>query len=281
MSNIPYQLSRNIRGQSLGDQTLIDGMKHGLSDPFMSTDDEEFLMGKTADLVAIKYGITRSEQDAYIEHSHQRANIAVQSGILDAQIAPVTVWDRNGASTVTQDEGFNPKLTAQNIAGLKPYFTKEEDGGIVTAAGASLISDGAASMFLGTPEKMEELGIIPEAELVGYALATCNPAIMGMGPAYAVPKALEMAGLTLEDVDIFLVNEAFGVTTLAVQKVLGIPDEKLNPWGGALALGGHAVGSTALALSVIGVKTVQEKKYVMVMGCVGGGQGYVLIWEIL
>ena len=277
MTNIPYQLSRNIRGQSLGDQTLVDGMKHGLTDPFTGN-----IMGYTADRVAIEYGITRARQDAYIERSHQRANVAVQSGKLDAQIAPVTVWDRNGTSTVTQDEGFNPKLTAQSIAGLKPYFMKEEDGGTVSPAGASLISDGAASMFLGTPGRMEELGVVPEAELLGYALAGCNPALMGMGPIDAVPEALAMAGLTMEDIDVFLVNEAFAATTLAVQKLLGIPDEKLNPYGGALALGGHAVGATGLVLPVMGVNILKDwgKKYLVVTGCVGGGQGYATVWKL-
>lgn len=277
MSNIPYMLSRNIRGQSLGDQVLTDGMKHGLTDPFTGK-----IMGYTADAVAIKYGITRNEQDAYIERSHQRANEAVQSGKLDAQIAPVIVWDRNRASTVSQDEGFNPKLTAQSITGLKPYFMKEEDGGTVTAAGASLISDGAASMFLGTPKRMRELGIAPEAELLGYALAGCNPALMGMGPAYAIPKALERAGLTLADIDVFLVNEAFAATTLAVQRELKIPDEKLNPYGGALALGGHAVGATALVLPVMGVNILKDWycRYLVVSGCVGGGQGYATVWML-
>jgi acetyl-CoA acetyltransferase family protein len=277
MSNIPYMLSRNIRGQSLGDQTLIDGMKHGLSDPFTHK-----IMGYTADAVAIKYGITRSDQDKYIERSHMRANRAVQSGVLESQIAPVTVWDRNGASTVTQDEGFNPKLTAQSIAGLKPYFMKAEDGGTVTAAGASLISDGAGSMFLGTPERMEELGVMPKAELIGYALAGCNPALMGMGPAYAIPKALDRAGLTLDNIDVVLVNEAFAATTLAVQRLLRIPDEKLNPYGGALALGGHAVGATALVLPIMGVNILKDwrKKYLVVSGCVGGGQGYATVWKL-
>jgi acetyl-CoA C-acetyltransferase len=277
MSNIPYQISRNIRGQSLGDQILTDGMMHGLTDPFTQK-----IMGYTADTVAIQYGITRAEQDKFIERSHQRANEAVQSGKLDAQIAPITVWGRNGASTVTQDEGFNSKLTAQSIAGLKPYFMKAEDGGMVTAAGASLISDGAASMFLGTPEKMKGLDITPEAELLGYALAGCNPALMGMGPIYAIPKALERAGLTLADIDVFLVNEAFAATTLAVQRELEIPDEKLNPYGGALALGGHAVGATALVLPVVGVNILKDWdcKYLVVSGCVGGGQGYATVWKL-
>ena len=268
MSNIPY-ISRDMRfGHGLGHSQFIDALWEGLTDPITGEK-----MGETAENIAEQSCISREDQDDFAVASHQKANKAKRDRKFRSQIVPLDV----GSKKVFEDEGINPTLTKEKL-GLTPekyFFVK---GGTVHAGNSCSISDGASSFLVLTLKEALLHGIKPEAEILGYAFETCSPSYMGMGPYYAIPKALEIAGPSLVHVDLFEINEAFAVQVLACQRVLGIPLEKLNIWGGAIALG-HPVGATGAILLTKLIAMLKDTGglYGVVSMCIGGGQGGAMV----
>jgi acetyl-CoA C-acetyltransferase len=282
MSNIPYILKGARWGYKLRHAELTDALWEGLTDPICNQ-----IMGRTAENLADKYDISREEQDEYAVQSHKKAFMAQRMGKFDEEIVPVEIVKKVAGQEVArekiiQDETINPGLTVQKAA-LYPTVFKE--GGTVTPANACPITDGAAAMIVCTVERAEKLGLKPTARIVSYAYAAVDPATMGIGPAFAVPKALERAGLSLDDVDLVELNEAFAAQCLAVGKEMATQGhnwdwEKVNVNGGAIALG-HPVGCTAAKLVATLTHEMQrrEVRYGIDTMCVGGGQGGCLILE--
>lgn len=246
-------------------------------------------MGLTAEQVANQFKIGRDEQDAFSLASHQKALAAQAAGKFDGEIVPITVketfFDANSGKkktkeyVVNKDEGPRADTTLEALGRLKPVFAA---GGSVTAGNSSQTSDGAAFVVVMSEKMVNELNLKPIARMMSYASAGVEPRIMGIGPVAAIPIALKQAGLTLNDIDQIELNEAFAAQSLAVIKKLGIDPTKLNPNGGAIALG-HALGSTGARLSVqlFNEMRRREQKYGMVTACVGGGQGVAGIYEFL
>jgi acetyl-CoA C-acetyltransferase len=282
MSNIPYLLKKARWGYKLRHAELTDALWEGLTDPIC-----EQIMGRTAENLAEKYDISREEQDKYAVQSHKKAFMAQRMGKFDDEIVPVEIIKRVAGQEVArekiiQDETINPGLTVQKAA-LYPTVFKR--GGSVTPANACPISDGAAAMIVCTAEKAEELGLKPTARIVTYAYAAVDPAYMGIGPAHAIPKALERAGLTLDDIGLIELNEAFAAQVIACARKLEAEGhnwdwDKVNVNGGAIALG-HPVGCTAAKLIATLTHEMQrrEVQYGIDTMCVGGGQGGCLILE--
>ena len=246
-------------------------------------------MGLTAEQVANQFKISRDEQDAFSLASHQKALAAQAAGKFDGEIVPITVketfFDANSGKkktkeyVVNKDEGPRADTTLEALGRLKPVFAA---GGSVTAGNSSQTSDGAAFVVVMSEKMVNELNLKPIARMMSYASAGVEPRIMGIGPVAAIPIALKQAGLTLNDIDQIELNEAFAAQSLAVIKELGIDQTKLNPNGGAIALG-HALGSTGARLSVQLFNEMRRRgqKYGMVTACVGGGQGVAGIYEFL
>ncbi|KAG3279633.1 3-ketoacyl-CoA thiolase A, peroxisomal, transcript variant X2 [Ictidomys tridecemlineatus] len=240
-------------------------------------------MGITSENVAEKFGISREKQDTFALASQQKAARAQSRGCFRAEIVPVTttIHDDKGIKksiTVSQDEGIRPNTTMEGLAKLKPAF---KDGGSTTAGNSSQVSDGAAAVLLARRSKAEELGLPILGVLRSYAVVGVPPDVMGIGPAYAIPAALEKAGLTVNDVDIFEINEAFASQAVYCVEKLGIPPEKVNPLGGAVALG-HPLGCTG-ARQVITLlnelKRRGKRAYGVVSMCVGTGMGAAAVFE--
>jgi acetyl-CoA acetyltransferase family protein len=231
-------------------------------------------MGLTAENLARDYQISRQEQDAFALRSHQRALAAIDQGVFKREIAPVTLPD---GRVLEIDEGPRRETSLEKLASLEPAFIK---GGSVTAGNASPLNDGASAVVLMSAEKAQELGITPLARVVTMAVAGVRPDIMGIGPVPAVKKALQRAHLQLSDIDIIELNEAFAAQSLAVVKALGIDQEKLNPHGGAIALG-HPLGGTGTRLIATLLNDLQshDKRLGLATLCVGGGQGLATIIE--
>ena len=246
-------------------------------------------MGLTAERVAKHYNISREDADAFSLASHQKAVAAQRAGRFDEELVPVNVTNAiPGAkagkpiasdSVFSADEGPRADTTAQALAALKPVFHAQ---GTVTAGNSSQTSDGAAASVLMDAARAQELGIQPLARLVAYAVAGCLPEEMGMGPVYAVPKALKKAGLALADIALIEFNEAFAAQALAVMRELGLDPQKVNVNGGAIALG-HPLGCTGAKLTATLLQEMKRRKarYGMVTMCVGGGQGAAGIFELL
>ncbi|MBA9077631.1 acetyl-CoA C-acyltransferase [Rufibacter quisquiliarum] len=245
-------------------------------------------MGLTAEAVANDFNVSREDQDAFAFASHQKAIRAIQEGRFKDQIVPITVeetfLDENGKKktrsyVVDTDEGPRADTSLERLAKLRPVFAAN---GSVTAGNSSQTSDGAAFVLVMSERMVKELNIEPIARLVSYAAEGVDPRIMGMGPVKAIPKALKNAGMNLQDIDIIEMNEAFASQSIAVMRELGIDPDKLNPNGGAIALG-HPLGCTGAKLSVQLFSDLRRmnKKYGMVTACVGGGQGVAGIYELL
>jgi acetyl-CoA acyltransferase len=243
-------------------------------------------MGLTAERVAKHYGITREAMDHFSYESHRKALDAIAAGRFDDEIVPVDVvtsvpnWRAKAkpvTSTFTQDEGPRADTSLEALARLKPVFHAQ---GTVTAGNSSQTSDGAAAAVVMSRHRADQLGIKPLARFVAFAYAGCDPEEMGIGPIHAIPKVLKMAGLSLEEIDVFELNEAFAAQSLAVIKVLGIDPAKLNPNGGAIALG-HPLGCTGAKLTATLLREMHRRKakYGMVTMCVGGGMGAAGIFE--
>ncbi|UTX49272.1 acetyl-CoA C-acyltransferase [Chryseobacterium sp. MA9] len=245
-------------------------------------------MGYTAEEVAKQYNITREEQDQFAFESHMKALKANQEGKFASQIVPIPVeynfLDENQKLQTKKfdfsvDEGPRADTSLAGLAKLRPVFA---NGGSVTAGNSSQMSDGAAFVMVMSEEMVKELGLEPEARLVAYAAAGLEPRIMGMGPIYAIPKALKQAGLELKDIDLIELNEAFASQSVAIKKELGLNPDILNVNGGAIALG-HPLGCTGTKLTVQLLDEMRRRgnKYGMVSMCVGTGQGAASIFELL
>jgi acetyl-CoA acyltransferase len=244
-------------------------------------------MGLTAENVAKQYGVSREDQDAFALRSHQRALAALDAGTFKEEIAPLQVekvWFEGGRSqraafTFDTDEGPRRDTSAAALAKLKPVFAAN---GSVTAGNSSQTSDGAAAVLMMSREKADVLGLKPLARFVSFAVAGVPPEIMGIGPVAAVPKALKLAGLTLDQIDLIELNEAFAAQALAVIRALEIDEEKVNVNGGAIALG-HPLGCTGAKLTVQIVNELRRRggRYGMVTMCIGGGMGAAGIFERL
>lgn len=245
-------------------------------------------MGLTAEAVANQYKVSREDQDEFAFNSHQKAIKAIENNIFSKDIVPITVeqiyLDENGKKKtknyqVSVDEGPRKDTTLAALAKLRPVFA---NNGTVTAGNSSQMSDGAAFVLIMSEEMVKELNLEPIARLVSYAAVGVEPRIMGIGPVKAVPKALKQAGLTLNDIDLFELNEAFASQSLAVMRELDIDQTKVNVNGGAIALG-HPLGCTGAKLSVQLFNEMERRnnKYGIVTMCVGTGQGAAAVYELL
>lgn len=245
-------------------------------------------MGLTAEEVSKQFKISREEQDQFSVESHQKAAAAWQAGKFKDEVVPITVKEvfidenmkkKTREFIVDKDEGIRADTTLEGLSKLKPVFAA---GGTVTAGNSSQTSDGAAFVVVMSERMVKQLNLKPIARMVSYAAAGVEPRIMGIGPVAAIPKALKIAGLKQDDIDLFELNEAFAAQSLAVVKELGIDRTKLNVNGGAIAVG-HPLGSSGARLSVQLFNELrrQKKKYGMVTACVGGGQGVAGIYEFL
>ncbi len=245
-------------------------------------------MGLTAEEVSKQYKITREEQDQFSYESHVKAAKAWKDGKFKDEVVPITVKEvyvdenmkkKTREYVVEKDEGIRADTTVEGLSKLKPVFAA---GGTVTAGNSSQTSDGAAFVTVMSEKMVKQLNLKPIARMLSYATAGVDPRIMGIGPVAAIPKALKIAGKNLQDIDIIELNEAFAAQSLAVVKTLGIDRAKLNPNGGAIAVG-HPLGSSGARLSVQLFNELrrQKKKYGMVTACVGGGQGVAGIYELL
>ena len=273
MSRSPFIVPQQRWGAKMGDITTLDMMLGALNCPFGTGH-----MGVTAENVASEHQVTREEQDAFALTSQQRAAAAIEEGRFDSQIVPVQVKVRRDMVDFKVDE--HPKATTMEaLAGLRTVFKKD---GSVTAGNASGINDGAAAVVLATASAAEKAGLKPRARVLGYAHAGVRPEVMGIGPVPAVRNLLDRTGLSLADFDVIESNEAFAAQALAVNKELGLDAAKVNPNGGAIALG-HPVGATG---AIITVKALYELERIggskaLITMCIGGGQGIALAIERL
>lgn len=265
------------------------GHKVALNPTLVETMPEAYMgMGHTAEEVAKRYNVTREDQDAFSVVSHQRAAAAIASGKFQEEIVPLTVkqhsFDEAGNLQVKEsvfqiDEGPRPDTSVEALAKLKPVFHVT---GSVTAGNSSQTSDGAAAVLVMSAEKAEELGVQPIAKFRSFTVGGVDPDVMGIGPIVAIPKALKMAGLRLEDIDLFELNEAFASQAVAVIRELGLDPEKVNVNGGAIALG-HPMGCTGTKLTISILNELKRRggKYGIVTMCVGGGMGAAGVFEML
>ena len=248
-----------------------------------------FPMGITAEVVAERYSVSREDQDAFALRSQQRTAVFQEKGWMAEEIAPMNTRrkvivkdgdDYEEDCVVDRDECNRPGTVLEGLQKLKPVFKKPEDGGTVTAGNASQLSDGASACLLLSAERAKQLNLEPMGIYRGTAIAGCEPDEMGIGPIYAVPKLLKAHGLTMNDIDVIELNEAFASQSLQVQRVLEIPDEKLNPNGGAISIG-HPFGMTGARLTGTLLRELKRRggRYGIVTMCVGGGQGYASLFE--
>ncbi|REJ32460.1 MAG: acetyl-CoA C-acyltransferase [Bacillota bacterium] len=272
MSNAPYFLRKARWGYRMGHDALEDGLLTMLNDPF-----KKYHMGVTAENVAEKWGISRQRQDEVAYQSQMRMARAMENGYFDGQIVPVAVRDKREERVFDKDEHPRPDTTLERLAQMKPVF---KEGGTVTAGNASGINDGAAAVLVMSEEKARELGLKPRLVLRAAAAAGVDPEYMGIGPVPAVRKALAKAGLTLDDIDLIELNEAFAAQAEAVVRDLDMDWERVNVNGGAIAHG-HPVGATGAILTVKLMYEMERRraKYGMVTLCIGGGQGLAVIFE--
>lgn len=237
-------------------------------------------MGITAENVAEKYGVARKEMDLFAVESHKKAAIAQENGNLQKSIIPVKIETESGETKeVRLDEGIRVDTNSEKLAALKPCF---KENGVVTAGTSSQTSDGTAFAVIMEKQKALSLGIKPLARLVSFAVAGCNPEYMGLGPMYAVPKVMKKSGLSVEQMDVIEINEAFAAQAIPCIKELKLPMEKVNPWGGAIALG-HPMGATGCILmeKAIDYLNTVNGTYALVTMCIGGGMGAAGIFERL
>ncbi|TGE33574.1 acetyl-CoA C-acyltransferase [Desulfosporosinus sp. Sb-LF] len=238
-------------------------------------------MGITAENVAKKYEVTREQQDAFAVTSHQKAYAAQSSGRFEEEIVPIPLfaWGKPGEKWFDKDEGIRPETTVESLAKLKPAFL---NGGSVTAGNSSQTSDGAAITLLMSEQKVKALHLKPVAVWRGFAVAGVEPELMGIGPIKAIPKVLKQVGLTLDQIDLFELNEAFASQSLAIIKTLNIDPTKVNVNGGAIAFG-HPLGCTGAKLTATLLHEMKKRKlkYGIVTMCIGGGMGAAGVYELL
>jgi acetyl-CoA C-acetyltransferase len=272
MSRAAYFLPAGRWGQRMGDAAVVDAMTGALHDPFGHGH-----MGVTAENIAAKYGFTREQQDQFSVESHHKAAAAMDRGFFKSQIIPIEIKTKKGAESFTTDEHVRKDVRPEDMAKLKTVFKKD---GTVTAGNASGINDAGAAIVLTTSEHAKKNGLRPMARLVAYAHAGVEPQVMGLGPIPAVKKVFEKSGLKPADMDVVESNEAFAVQAMAVTKDLGLDPAKVNPNGGAVALG-HPIGATGAILTIKALYELERtnKRRALVTMCIGGGQGIAAIFE--
>lgn len=274
MSRSPYWAHAMRWGARMNDVAMVDVMVAALSDPF-----DDVHMGVTAENVARKWEITREDQDALAVESHKRAAAAIAEGRFKDQILPIELRVKGGVQMFDTDESVRPDTSLEKLAKLRPVFDKQ---GTVTAGNASSINDAAAAVVLMERSVAEQRGYKPMGRLVGYSVVGVDPKYMGIGPVPAVRKVLERTGLSIDDIDLFELNEAFAAQALAVIRELDLPMEKVNPNGSGISLG-HPIGATGAILTVKALYELQRTggRYACVTMCIGGGQGIAAIFERL
>lgn len=273
MSRAPYLLPGARAGWKIGDQKAVDAMIHdGLMCAF-----ENWHMGEAAEHIAAECGINRRDQDCFAAQSHQRAARAWAEGAFAAEILPITVGSGAKARTIAQDEGFRADANIDALAKLKPAF---KEGGCVTAGNASMLSDGAAAVAVASGRAVEKLGLKPMARVVAYATSGIAPKEIFLAPVGAVRQVLEKARLTLADIDLFELNEAFAAQMLACNKDLRIDEAKLNVHGGAIALG-HPIGASGTRVLVTLLSALERRnaRRGLACLCLGGGNAVAMIVE--
>jgi acetyl-CoA C-acetyltransferase len=272
MSRGPYWMPDARWGARMGETRMVDPVVGGLTDPF-----NHIHMGVTAENLAESHSISRSEQDQFSVESHHRATRAQEKGLFDDEIVPVELKSKKGTSEFTKDEHVRPDASIEGMAKLRPVFKPD---GTVTAGNASGMNDAGAAVVLMSAEAAERLGAPVRGRILSYSYCGVDPKVMGIGPVPAVRKALERAGRSLDDVDVIELNEAFAAQSLAVIKDLDLDREKVNPNGGAIALG-HPIAATG---AVITTKILYEmerngQNLGLVTLCIGGGQGIAMLIE--
>ncbi|MDH1440434.1 acetyl-CoA C-acyltransferase family protein [Pseudomonas sp. GD03721] len=274
MSRGPYILPSNRWGARLGDATIIDYMNAILHDPW-----KKLHMGVTAENIAERYGVSREQQDQLALESQKRAARAIAKGWFKEQIVPVSVGSGKHARLFDTDEHVRADVTLEQLAAMRPAF---RENGKVTAGNSSGLNDGAAALVLAERQYAEAQGLKPLARLVGYAHAGVDPDFMGMGPVPSTRKLMERTGLTLEQMDVIEINEAFAAQAFAVASELGLDLDKVNVNGSGISLG-HPVGATGALISVKAIHELQrtQGRYALVSLCIGGGQGISAIYERL
>jgi acetyl-CoA C-acetyltransferase len=273
MSRGGYLMPSLRWGQRMNDGGVIDMMVGALTDPF-----DTVHMGVTAENIASRYKLSRAEQDAFAVESHKRAANAIAKGYFKEQILPIELKTKKGPVIFDTDEHVRSDASIEGMAKLKAVFQKEN--GTVTAGNASGINDAAAAVVLMEKGTALKKGLKPMMRMLAYAHSGVDPKIMGMGPVPAVRKALEKAGLKLEQMDVIESNEAFAAQAMGVSKELGMNPQKVNPNGGAVALG-HPIGATGCILTVKAMYELQRSggRYGLVTMCIGGGQGIAAVFE--
>jgi len=274
MSRVPYFAEGARWGMRMGNSPLVDGMyRDGFNDPLSG-----LVMGETAENLAKQYSISRSEQDEYALQSQQRAQKAIESGKFSTETFPLELIGTKGKSTMfAHDEHPRPNSSIQDLAKLPPVFSKE---GTVTAGNSSGITDGAAALLVLDHESLEQNGVKAQARLVDYEIAGIAPEIMGIGPVPAIRRLLERQKLTLKDIDLIELNEAFAAQVIACDRQLNFDSERLNVNGGAIALG-HPIGCTGVRITTTLLHEMEkrETRFGMATLCISGGMGIALLLE--
>lgn len=270
MSRQPFLDYHARDGWRLGPHSAVDGTLSLVTDPWGN-----YPMGVTAEKVADKYGVGREEQDRFAARSQALAAAALEDGVFEDQIVPIQA--PKAGQPFTRDEHPRPETTLESLAKLRPIFAGT---GTVTAGNSSGINDGAAALVLMSAAEAERRGLAPRLRLRSWAVTGIEPELMGYGPALAIPKALEKAGLTLDDVDLIELNEAFAAQAVAVLRDAGLDENKVNVFGGAIALG-HPIGATGAILTVKLMHALErlDKRIGLVTMCVGGGQGVAAVFD--
>ena len=274
MSRAAYFLPAGRWGQRMGDAAIVDAMTAALHDPFGHGH-----MGVTAENIAAKYGFTREQQDEFSVQSHKKAAAALEAGHFKAQVVAIELKTRKGVEQFATDEHVRKDANMADLSRLKTVFKKD---GTVTAGNASGINDAGAAIVLASSDFAKKNSLKPMARLVAYAHAGVEPQVMGLGPIPAVKKVFAKVGLKPSDMDVVESNEAFAVQAMAVTQDLGLDPAKVNPNGGAVALG-HPIGATGAILTVKALYELErtQKRYALVTMCIGGGQGIAAIFERL
>jgi acetyl-CoA C-acetyltransferase len=271
MSRAPMWLAQGRWGAKMGPSPVIDPVQGALTDPF-----HDIKMGVTAENLAERMGISREEQDAFAVESHRRASAAQAAGRFDDEVIPVAVRVKRDTVDFTKDEHIRHEADADGMAKLPTIFKRE--GGTVTAGNASGMNDAGAAVVLMDRDRAAELGSPVRAEILAYASCGVDPQVMGIGPVPAVRKVLERSGVALDDVGVIELNEAFAAQALAVIKELDLDPARVNPNGGAIALG-HPIAATGAAITTKCLSEMEREdhRYGLVTLCIGGGQGIALL----